>query len=291
MRFAARCSVFRRHVVRELSAYRQNELSPDRSKRVEEHLARCAVCRGKLDEVEFGIRLAEKLAVAEAPESLWPEIRNRLDRRAPRSLPTRRPLFVTATVFAAVVGVGLAWYLGFREPLRVTETAAPVSRLEAVAIEEHLRRLSGSIDWQIRTADLPRLRRWVHESSGLSADEIPLDRAPEDARRLRIVGARLARVNGATAAVIGYEMDSEPVTLATARLGDLGDPPPVAPFSKDVLYRFDRAHGYKVVTWGVSRKAYAMVSRLPGYGQSGCFLCHTAPERRRLIDSARIRRN
>jgi anti-sigma factor RsiW len=282
--------VFRRHVVRELSAYRQNELSPDRAKRVEEHLAQCAACRRELDDVTFGIRLAEKLPVGEAPESVWLEIRRSLDRRAPRLSPTRA-VWVTATGVAAVVAAGLAWYFGLREPLRVTENVGPVSHLEAVAIEEHLRRVTGSIHWQIRTADLPRLRRWVNESSGLSADEIPVDRPAEDAGRLRIVGAKLARVNGATAAVIGYEMDSEPVTLATARLGDLRDAPHVAPFAKDVLYRFDRAHGYKVVTWGVSHKAYAMVSRLPGYGQTGCFLCHTAPERRRLIESAGVLRN
>ena len=147
------------------------------------------------------------------------------------------------------------------------------------------------MDWQIRTADIVRLRSWVSGSSEMSVDEIPVDRPAEDTGRLRVVGAKLVRVNGATAAVIGYEMDSEPVTLATARLGDLRDAPHVAPFAKDVLYRFDRAHGYKVITWGVSHKAYAMVSRLPGYGQTGCFLCHTAPERRRLIESAGVLRN
>lgn len=282
--------MFRRHVVRELTAYRQNELPPLRARRVGEHIAGCAACRRELDEISFGIRLAQKLPAAEAPDSVWVSVRDALDRPSrPRPLP--RAVLVGATVTAALVAAGLAWYFALREPLRVTETAGPVSRLEAVAIEEHLRRIQGRIDWQIRTADLARLRRWVGESSGLSADEIPIERPAEDAGRLRIVGARLARVDGATAAVIGYEMDSEPVTLATARLGDLRDAPHVAPFSKDVRYRLDRAHGYKVVTWGVSHKAYAMVSRLPGYGQAGCFLCHTAPERRRLIDSAKVLRN
>lgn len=282
--------MFRRHVVRELTAYRQNELPPLRARRVGEHIAGCAACRRELDEISFGIRLAQKLPAAEAPDSVWVSVRDALDQPSrPRPLP--RAVLVGATVTAALVAAGLAWYFALREPLRVTETAGPVSRLEAVAIEEHLRRIQGRIDWQIRTADLARLRRWVGESSGLSADEIPIERPAEDAGRLRIVGARLARVDGATAAVIGYEMDSEPVTLATARLGDLRDAPHVAPFSKDVRYRLDRAHGYKVVTWGVSHKAYAMVSRLPGYGQAGCFLCHTAPERRRLIDSAKVLRN
>jgi anti-sigma factor RsiW len=280
--------VIRRHVVRELSAYRQNELSPAQAKRVEEHLARCAACRRELDEIGFGIRLAEKLPLAEAPETVWLAIRDGLDRPAPERSATRA-ILATAAVVAALAAAGLAWYFGFREPLRVTETADPASRLETVAIEEHLRRASGESNWQIRTADILRLQRWLHESSGLAADEIPVDRPTEDARRLQIVGAKLARMDGATAAVIGYEMDSEPVTLATARLEDLSDAPHVAPFSKDVRYRFDRDHGYKVVTWGVAHKAYAMVSRLPGYGQKGCFLCHTAPERRRLIESARVR--
>lgn len=282
--------MFRRHVVRELTAYRQNELPPFRARRVGEHLAGCAACRRELDEISFGIRLAEKLRAAEAPESVWVSVRDALDRPS-RSRFLSRAVLVGATVAVALVAAGLAWYFTLREPLRVTETAGPVSRLEAVAIAEHFRRIQGRIDWQIRTTDLARLRRWVGESSGLSADEIPIDRPAEDAGRLRIVGARLARVDGATAAVIGYEMDSEPVTLATARLGDLRDAPHVAPFSKDVRYRLDREHGYKVVTWGVSHKAYAMVSRLPGYGQTGCFLCHTAPERRRLINSAKVLRN
>lgn len=282
--------MFRRHVVRELSAYRQEELSAEQAKRVEEHLARCASCRRALDEITFGIRLAEKLPAAEAPDSMWLGIRSRLGERAPRRSPTRS-VFVAATVVAAIAAAGLAWYFALREPLRVTENVGPVSRLEAVAIEEHLRRVTGRIDWQIRTADIVRLRSWVSRSSEMSVDEIPVDRPAEDTGRLRVVGAKIARMNGATAAVIGYEMDSEPVTLVTARLGDLRDAPHVAPFSKDVRYRLDREHGYKVVTWGVSHKAYAMVSRLPGYGQTGCFLCHTAPERRSLIESAGVLRN
>jgi hypothetical protein len=101
-----------------------------------------------------------------------------------------------------------------------------------------------------------------------------------------VVGARIARVGDATAAVIGYEMDSEPVTLATARLADLRDPPAEGVFSKNVSYRIDSAHGYRVMTWGVGRHAYVMVSG--GGDLKGCYLCHTTPERRRLIDGARF---
>ena len=282
--------MFDRHLSRDLSAYRHNELSPERARRVERHLARCAACRAELEKISFGIRLAERLPLAEAPDAVWLAVRERLDDRPPRRAASRALRPAAAALATAGVAV-LVWYFGLRSPLHVTENARSPSRLEAAAIEEHLRRLSGGARWEIRTSEIPRLRQWVRESTPMTADEIPVDRAPGDDRRIRLVGAKLARVGGATAAVIGYEIDSEPVTLATARLDDLRDPPHAAIFSKDVLYRLDRAHGYKVVTWGVAHKAYAMVSRLPGYGQGGCILCHTTPERRALIDSARVRRN
>jgi putative zinc finger protein len=284
--------VFDRHVSRDLSAYRDGQLPPARSRRVEEHLARCGDCRRALDDISFGMRLATRLPLSEAPDSVWPALRDRLERPSARRSPAR--LLVPAAALSGAVLLALVWYVALRNPLHVTQNDRPPSRLETIAIEEHLRRLTGESEWQIRTSEIPRLRQWVRDSTPMTADEIPVERAPGDDRRLHIVGARLARVGGAAgavAAVIGYEVDSEPVTLATARLNDLPDPPDAAVFSKDVRYRFDPAHGYKVVTWGVAHKAYAMVSRLPGYGQGGCMLCHTAPERRQVIESATVRRN
>jgi anti-sigma factor RsiW len=282
--------VMLRHVSGDLSAYRDGELPPARAKRVGEHLARCGDCRRRLEDVSFGMRLAEKLPFADAPDSVWPALRDRLN-RPPVGRFSLRALRPVAAALSGAVVLALVWYVALRNPLHVTENDRPPSRLETIAIEEHLRRLTGESAWQIRTSEIPRLRQWVRDSTPMTADEIPVERAPGDDRRLHIVGARLARVGGATAAVIGYEVDSEPVTLATARLDDLPDPPDAAVFSKDVRYRFDPAHGYKVVTWGVARKGYAMVSRLPGYGQGGCLLCHTAPERRQIIESATVRRN
>jgi hypothetical protein len=77
-----------------------------------------------------------------------------------------------------------------------------------------------------------------------------------------------------------------PITLATARIEDLRDPPGEGLFSKNVSYRLDAAHGYRVLTWGVGRNAYVMVSGRVDL--KGCYLCHTAPERRRLIDRAKL---
>ena len=273
-----------RHVSRELSAYRQDELSPARAARVGEHLRRCAACRAELDEVSFGIRLAETLPRAPAPEGMWSPIAGALGPKRNVSGRPRTWRLAAAAVAVVAVAAALAWYVGLRHPLDLHRAAAGPSEFELAAIRAHAR--AGDVGWELRTSDIARLRSWVSASSDLTADDIPVRRPPEDAGHLRVVGARLARVGNATAAVIGYEIDAEPVTLATARIEDLKDPPAEGVFSKNVSYRVDSAHGYRILTWGVGRHAYVMVSGRADL--KGCYLCHTTPERRRLIDGAKL---
>ena len=277
-----------RHVSRDLSAYRQDELSPERAARVAAHLRGCAACRAELEEVSFGIRLGERLSAAPAPEGIWSSIASSLASRKTAAGARRSRTWRLAPAAAALVAVaaGAAWYVSLRHPLDLHPAAARPSNLELATIAAHERRASEEAGWELRTSDIASLRSWVNAASDLTADDIPIRRPPEDSGHLRLVGARLARVGSATAAVIGYEVDSEPVTLATARIADLPDPPPEGLFSKNVSYRVDSAHGYRVLTWGVGRHAYVMVS---GRGDlKGCYLCHTTPERRRLIDGARL---
>lgn len=274
------------HVSRDLSAYLQNELSPERGARVAAHLRGCAACRAELEDITFGIRLAERLPVASAPQGIWSSIANSLASRktAVGARRSRTWRLAPAGVALVAVAAGAAWYVILRQPLDLHPAVAAPSEFELATIAAHERRVPGETGWEIQTSDIATLRSWVNASSDLTADDIPIRRPPEDAGQVNVVGARRARIGSATAAVIGYEVDAEPVTLATARIADLPDPPPESLFSKNISYRVDSAHGYRVFTWGVGRHAYVMVS---GRGDlKGCYLCHTTPERRRLIDGA-----
>src|SRR5438105_15607193 len=82
--------MMRKHVVKELSAYCHRELSADESRRVAEHLSRCASCRADLDEIRLGIKLAEQLPRLSAPASLWAEVEDLLDEQV-RPESARRP--------------------------------------------------------------------------------------------------------------------------------------------------------------------------------------------------------
>ena len=257
-----------------------------------EHLAGCPSCRRELEEIRLGIRLAEAIPVCEAPPTLWPAVRRALDAGAGAAAsPTGRggwrwgyalPVLLLAAILAryAARGPELSARPADPEPLGI----------ETAALAEHEHRIRDGEAWEIRSDDVPVVRRWVEETTGLSAS-IAIDRPDGDGGRLRLVGARAVRVGRARAAVIGYEVDSHPVTLVTARLSELGDPPREARFGKEVTFRAIPSREVKVLAWGSDGQAYAMVSDLPGYGQAGCFLCHTSPERRRLIQRMRVPAN
>src|SRR5262245_54137960 len=67
--------MFRKHVIRQLSAYHHQELSADEERRIEAHLQMCSRCRTAYEEIRLGSRLASLLQVSSAPESIWSDVR------------------------------------------------------------------------------------------------------------------------------------------------------------------------------------------------------------------------
>ena len=44
------------------------------------------------------------------------------------------------------------------------------------------------------------------------------------------------------------------------------------------------ADGHRLLSWTNSGQSYVLVADLPGDGRRACFVCHTQPARRRVID-------
>ena len=104
--------MFSKHVSSLTSAYYHNELPPEQSRRVAEHLIGCPRCRAEFEEIKFGARLAEQLPLMPAPDSLWREIEAALDRNGRTApVPGRRRvipfLLQPRFALAALVLVGL----------------------------------------------------------------------------------------------------------------------------------------------------------------------------------------
>src|SRR2546426_77022 len=109
--------MFAKHISSLTSAYCHDELSPDESRRVAEHLISCQRCRDEFEEVKFGASLAAQLPLIEAPDSLWRGIEIALDRdgRPERTRRPRRiisfliqPRFAFAALALGVLVIGFA---------------------------------------------------------------------------------------------------------------------------------------------------------------------------------------
>lgn len=104
--------MFSNHVSDLSSAYWHNELAPQQSRRVAEHLIGCSRCRVEFEDVKLGARFAEQLTLVAAPESLWPPIAAGLKVEAAPSQRFQflKPLAIAATL-VLLVGGGLLLFL------------------------------------------------------------------------------------------------------------------------------------------------------------------------------------
>lgn len=112
--------MFRTHISNQLSAYCNDELPADESKRVAEHLLVCDRCHREYDAIKLGVSLASRLTPVSAPASMWAEIdralHRQMERTRSRSLGRMRAaapgwrIAWAALVILIVAGIGFVWY-------------------------------------------------------------------------------------------------------------------------------------------------------------------------------------
>ncbi|HKQ08544.1 MAG TPA: zf-HC2 domain-containing protein [Blastocatellia bacterium] len=130
--------MFTEHVVKELSAYCNGELSGDQSRRVAAHLLKCERCNREYERIRLGVRLAEQLPQVAAPAEMWSDIEALLDARDRQPaakagtgtwFPYGRPLqWATAAALVLLIGVG-----SFMIYRRLRTTPVPITEPEPTA--------------------------------------------------------------------------------------------------------------------------------------------------------------
>ena len=103
--------MFRKHIVRHLSAYHHGELTPEAKRRVETHLKTCSRCRAVHEEIQFGSKLASALQISSAPETVWETLSG-----APPALARRTWLLAVAAAGFAMAALLLAIVLRSHVP-------------------------------------------------------------------------------------------------------------------------------------------------------------------------------
>jgi hypothetical protein len=196
-----------------------------------------------------------------------------IPRRVPPPLSPRRFMWwlipaVALTVIAFVVSTRPSSFSG----LKFAEFAVNAYRQHA----------QGNLALDVHSDSQQTLNEWLKSKSPFSLALPASPAAPGEERPYRLQGARLVPAAGKTAVYIAYQMQSGPVGLMVA-------PDSVAVASggveanfKKVSFHYRTVKGYKVVTWSLQGKTYALVSQEGNSTQRSCMVCHSAMRDRDL---------
>lgn len=190
------------------------------------------------------MELARQLRPVAAPEALWDRIHE--PRRPPRAS-SFRMWPIAAALLLTASGVA-AW--------RISLTRNPVSAMEKLAERE----LSGPQQFDFYSADPLEIRTWVKTNANIDL-ELPGSGA------VRLLGARLIRLDGEPVAAVGYKVGDNAATLLVCRKRSSG-----AATTKHVFSRMNA----RVLTWTMRAQVYTIASTAKDQ-QAACQLCHADP--------------
>ncbi len=159
------------------------------------------------------------------------------------------------------------------------------SRYAEIAVTMHRQYAQGNLALDARSESLQTLNEWFKARSPFPLDLPASPAAPGEERPYRLEGARLVRVGGKTAIYIAYRMQTGPVSLMVTPDSVARPSGGVRVDYKKVSFHYRMVHGYKVVTWSLQGKTYALVSQEGNRTQRSCMVCHSAMRDRDLSDT------
>ena len=154
-------------------------------------------------------------------------------------------------------------------------TALSGSKFAEFAVSTHRQHAQGNLVLDVRSDSQQTLNEWLKAKSPFSLALPASPPAPGEERPYRLEGARLVQVGSKSAVYIAYQMQTGPVSLMVA-------PDSVAVASggvkvdfKKVSFHYRMVEGYKVVTWSLRGRTYALVSQEGNSTQRSCMVCHS----------------
>jgi hypothetical protein len=174
---------------------------------------------------------------------LWDRIQ---EQRTPRRDSSFR-LWAIAAALLLTVSAVVAW--------RISLARDPVSAMERLAQRE----LAGPHEFDFRSGDASEIRTWVKARTNIDI-ELP------ESSAVRLLGARLIRLDGSPVAAVGYQVGDSAATLLVCRKRS------GASTTKHVFSRVES----RLLTWTMREQVYTIASASKD-PQAACLLCHAEP--------------
>ena len=165
-------------------------------------------------------------------------------------------------------------------PMMVPTTLSG-SKFAKFAVTTH-KNAQGNLVLDVRSDSQQTVNEWFKAKLPFSFVLPASPPAPGEERPYQLEGARLVQVGGKIAVYIAYRMETGLVSLIVA-------PDSVAVASggvtvdfKKVSFHYRMVEGYKVVTWSLRGRTYALVSQEGNNTQQSCMVCHSPMKDRDL---------
>jgi len=159
------------------------------------------------------------------------------------------------------------------------------SRYAMIAVITHRQHAQGNLVLDVRLDSQQTLNEWLKARSPFPLDLPASPAAPGEERPYRLEGARLVPVGGKTAVYIAYQMQTGPVSLIVTPDSVARPSGGVRVDYRKVSFHYRTVQGYKVVTWSLQGKTYALVSQEGNRTQRSCMVCHSEMRDRDLSET------
>jgi anti-sigma factor RsiW len=150
------------------------------------------------------------------------------------------------------------------------------------AVSTHKQHVQGNLALDVRADSQPMLNEWFRAKLPFSLALPASPAAPGEDRPFRLEGARLVEVAGKAAVYIAYQMQTGPVGLMVTPDSVAAATGGVRADYTKVTFYYRTVEGYKVVTWSLHGRTYALVSQEGNNTQRSCMVCHSAMRDRDL---------